>query len=147
MSMERFLQIKSALRFDDPRRRNRQDTLAPVRNIVYTFNDKLRRLYVPGQWLTIDEQLLEFHGRVQFQQYIASKPGKFGIKVMWLCDAENFYALNAVIYIGMGTLSANEKVTTKAVSLHLIQPYFMSRRNLTEKMTKFIKYISLVYCR
>jgi hypothetical protein len=133
MSMERFLQIKSALRFDDPRRRNRQDTLAPVRNIVYTFSDKLRRLYVPGQWLTIDEQLLEFHGRVQFQQYIASKPGKFGIKVMWLCDAENFYALNAVIYIGMGTLSANVKVTTKVVSLHFIQHILCPEETLLKK--------------
>jgi len=84
MTMESFQQIKSALRFDDPRRRNKQDPLAPVRSVTDAFNKRLREVYVPSEWLTVDEQLFEFHGRVLFKQYIRSKPGKFGIKLIWL---------------------------------------------------------------
>ena len=64
MSVERFLQIKSAIRFDDPLRRNKGDRLAPVRQLLQNFNQKLRQVYTTSEWLTVDEQLLEFHGRV-----------------------------------------------------------------------------------
>jgi hypothetical protein len=131
MSMERFQQIKSALRFDDPLRRDKQDPLAPVRSIASAFNKKLREVYVPSEWLTVDEQLLEFHGRVQFKQYIGTKPGKFGMKLIWLCDAISYYALNFVIYIGKGSLIPDENVTAKAVTLHLMQPYLDTGRHLT----------------
>ena len=40
----------------------------------------LRQPFEPSANLTVDEQLVEFHGRVRFKQYIDSKPGKFGIK-------------------------------------------------------------------
>ena len=40
----------------------------------------LRQRFEPSTNLTVDEQLVEFHGRVRFRQYIDSKPGKFGIK-------------------------------------------------------------------
>lgn len=131
MSMERFLQIKRCLRFDDPLRRNRADRLSPIRVIHDQFNLKLREFYVPSEVLTIDEQLLEFHGRVQFQQYIGTKPGKFGIKLIWLCDAENFYALNSVIYIGVGTIEPEVGLTAKSVTMHLMKPYLDTGRHLT----------------
>jgi hypothetical protein len=133
MTMERFLQIKSFQRFDDPLRRDKQDPLSPIRCVSDAFNQKLRQIYVPSEWLTVDEQLLEFHGRVSFQQYISSKPGKFGIKLIWLCDAVTFYALNFVIYIGKGTVSPGANVTAKSVTLHLMRPYFQTGRHLTGK--------------
>lgn len=131
MTMERFLQIKSVIRFDDPLRRDRSDVLAPVRNVYSIFNNKLRQLYIPGPYLTVDEQLLEYHGRVKFQQYISSKPGKFGIKFLWLCDAESFYALNSVIYIGKGTIEPEASVTSMSVTMHLMAPFLNSGRHLT----------------
>ena len=62
----RFLQIKRVLRFDDPARRNRQDPLAPVREMFTQFSDILRNFYEPSADLTVDEQLLEYHGRLKF---------------------------------------------------------------------------------
>lgn len=131
MTRERFLQIKSILRFDDPLRRDRDDPLAPARHLFSNFNSQLCRYYIPSEYLTIDEQLLEFHGRVRFQQYISSKPGKFGIKIFWLCCAESFYVLNGVIYIGRGTITPNENLTTRDVSMHLMQPFLDTGRHLT----------------
>ena len=130
-SRQRFLQIKCVLRFDDPARRNREDSLAPVREMFTQFSDKLRNFYEPSADLTVDEQLLEYHGRVQFRQYIASKPGKFGIKIFWLCCAESFYVLTGVVYIGCGTVRPGEGVTAKALTLHLMQPFIGTGRNLT----------------
>lgn len=131
MTRERFVQIKSVLRFDDPLRRDRHDKLAPVRDMFQEFNSNLSRHYVPSPYLTIDEQLLEYHGRVRFRQYISSKPGKFGIKILWLCCAESYYILNGVIYIGVGTVVPNENLTTFGVTMHLMQPFLNTGRHLT----------------
>lgn len=128
---ERFVKIKSVLRFDDPLRRDRADSLSPIRHIFETFNSTLRQFYEPSAFLTIDEQLQEYHGRVRFRQYIASKPGKFGIKFFWLCCAETFYVLNGVIYIGIGTVSPGQAVTAQSVTMHLMQPYLDTGRHLT----------------
>ena len=82
MSCERFLQLKKAFRFDDSRRRDTTDKLSPVHNMVEAFNATLKSVYTPGPFLCVDEMLVEFHGRVQFRQYMymPAKPGKFGIK-------------------------------------------------------------------
>ena len=86
MSIERFKQLKSAFRLDDPQRHDREDVLAPVRQCVHQLNSSLKETYTPGPFLTVDEQLIEFHGRVRFQRYIPSKPGKFGILVYWITE-------------------------------------------------------------
>jgi hypothetical protein len=83
MSYERFCQVKAALRFDNRLRRDPSDPLAPVREIINSFNTALKAVYEPGPFLCVDEQLIEFHGGVKFKQYIPTKPGKFGIKVFW----------------------------------------------------------------
>ena len=133
MSRHRFMQIKSFLRFDDPRRRDKEDPLAPIRAIFEHFICRLRQFYVADLMLTIDEQLLEFRGRVKFKQYISSKPGKFGIKVFWLCDADSYYMLNGFIYIGVGTMEAGERVTSHGVTMRLMRPFLNTGRHLTGK--------------
>ena len=115
------------MRFDDPLRRDRTDTLAPIRNVFETFNAKLRRLVVAGPFLTVDEQLLEFHGRVRFKQYIASKPGKFGIKIFWVCDASTSYCLNGLVFIGNGSVNnsfqSNSSSVAEAIVMQLSSPF------------------------
>lgn len=60
MSYERFSQLKGALRFDDPARRNREDKLSPIRHFIDAFNVRLSELYYPGPHLCIDEMLIEY---------------------------------------------------------------------------------------
>ena len=94
MIRERFQQIKFLLIFDDTLRGNKNDVLAPIRAIFEQFKSRCRLFNVPSHFLTIDEQLLQFHGRVKFRQYIPSNPGKFGIKVFWIV----FYAKCCNLY-------------------------------------------------
>ena len=74
---------------------------------------------------------MEFHGTVRFRQYIASKPGKFGIKIFWLCCVDSFYAVNGAIYIGVGSIYPEQSVTSLDVTMHLMKPYLNSGRRLT----------------
>lgn len=131
MSMKRFLQIKKCLRHDDVLRRDRNDKLAPIRHCVELLNTSLLSVYTPGANITIDEMLVEYHGRVSFLQYIPTKPGKFGIKIYWIVDSENSMPLRCLVYIGAKTLSDEEKAPyrtiTDALVMLLCRP-FLSKR-------------------
>jgi hypothetical protein len=83
-------------------RRGRQKTekLAAVRKIWSLFTSKLRKFYVPSASLTVDEQLFGYRDYVPGRAYMPDKPSKYGTKICWLCDAENGYALEAVLYAG-----------------------------------------------
>ena len=132
MSFERFLQLKKAMRFDDSRRRDRNDKLAPIRAIVDGFNAALRTVYNPGPYLCVDEMLIEFHGRVSFRQYIPSKPGKFGIKVFWCVDVDNTVPVKAVVYIGGGTTREDDpRPFAHRIVLELAADHLHAGRNIT----------------
>ncbi|XP_050526600.1 uncharacterized protein LOC126897224, partial [Daktulosphaira vitifoliae] len=92
MSLKRFLFIITALRFDDPSTRNERiengDKLAPFSEIFYLFITNCQSCYSPSEYLTVDEMLVAFRGRCRFRIYMKSKPNKYGIKIMCLCDAK-----------------------------------------------------------
>ena len=89
----------------------------------------------PSSYLTVDEQLVEFHGRVKFRQYIGSKPGKFGMKIFWVCDNDGGYCLNGLVYIGANTVDPEtldeSQSVPEAVVMTLMRPFFGSNCNLT----------------
>ena len=135
MSCLRFKQLKQALRFDDPLRRDATDPLAPIRTVVDSVNFQLKDKYSPGPFVTVDEQLVEFHGRVRFRRYIPTKPGKFGIEVYWAVDADNSFPLRCLVYIGEKTLSTEEKNVSstipEAIVCNVTQPFLRKGRNIT----------------
>jgi len=103
MSLQRLQQLLRFLRFDNYQTRMerlRDDKLAAFRDVWNMFAANIKEPYKPSSHLTIDEQLVLTRGRCSFRQYIPSKPGKYGIKIFWICDAKNSYPLKAEIYIG-----------------------------------------------
>jgi hypothetical protein len=103
MSKERFCDIVQLIRFDDKRTREfrlQTDRLAAFRDIWERFLTNCRKAYIPGNHVTIDEQLVPFRGRCGFVQYMPSKPAKYGIKIFWCNDADSKYAVDAEIYVG-----------------------------------------------
>lgn len=106
MSKDRFDFLLNCLRFDDkvtrPARRL-LDKFAPVRDIWEIFIRACRTNYCPGSYVTIDEQLLGFRGRCPFRMYIPSKPNKYGIKIMMLCDVKTKYLIDGAPYLGKDT--------------------------------------------
>ncbi|XP_026464487.1 piggyBac transposable element-derived protein 4-like [Ctenocephalides felis] len=95
MSLKYFKYLNSCIRFDDKENRLdrlARDKLAAIRNVFDKWNKNLRTMYVVGDCVTVDEQLIPFRGKSPFTQYIPSKPYKYGIKAWALCDSRTFYA-------------------------------------------------------
>ena len=101
-----------------------------MREVVDRFNVNLEKNYKPGPYLCIDEQLIEYNGRVKFRQYIPSKPGKFGIKVFWITDSENSFPLRCLVYVGKQTFpEGRDRVIPLAetVVMTLSRPFLQKR--------------------
>ena len=96
MSLQRFNELLRYCRFDNQAAREArvaEDKLAAIREFWEMFLATLPPVYKPGSDMTIDEQLVATRGRCPFRQYIPSKPGKYGIKIFWICDSETSYPL------------------------------------------------------
>ncbi|XP_071567686.1 piggyBac transposable element-derived protein 4-like [Temnothorax nylanderi] len=133
MGYKRFRSILRFIRFDDPRTRQTRaetDKLAPIRDIWTILNSNLNKMYKPTANLTIDEQLYPYRSRTKFTQYIPSKPAKYGIKIWWICDAENAYPLQGIIYAGKSG-DVREKNQGERVVKELAAPFKGSGRNIT----------------
>jgi len=103
MSRERFKFLINCLRFDDKgTRADRKETdpFAPIRSIWEELISNCKIFYKAGSYITIDEQLLAFRGRCPFRMYIPTKPAKYGIKIVMVCDAGTKYMVDASPYIG-----------------------------------------------
>ena len=98
---DRLLLLIKFCRCDDVNTRDDQkdDRFGHIREVWNTFNNRCRELYGLGPHTTIDEMLQKFRGRCRFRQYMASKPGRYGIKHWILPDAENHYCYNAIPYL------------------------------------------------
>ena len=133
MGINRFWNIIRFIRFDDANTRAQRmeiDKAAPKRDIWTMLNNNLPKHYNPIEHLTIDEQLYPYRGRTKFTQYIPSKPPKYGIKVWWICDAENSYPLIGQIYTGKSSADREKNVGERVVK-DLAAQYQGSGRNIT----------------
>lgn len=103
MTLQRFRFLLRHLRFDDKETRmdrSKFDKLAPIRTVFEIFVSKCRKGYTHSPFVTVDEILAGFRGRCSFRQYIPSKPNKYGLKILALCDAKMFYTSNLEVYVG-----------------------------------------------
>ncbi|KAF7235524.1 PiggyBac transposable element-derived protein 4 [Varanus komodoensis] len=133
MSLRRFSDITRFLRFDNKATRDSRrasDKLAAFRDVWAMFVEQLSKWYTPGADLTVDEQLVEFRGRCPFKQYIPNKPGKYGIKVWWCCDAGTAYPLMGEVYLGKRPGAPREAQLGFSVVTRVVEPYFHTGRNV-----------------
>ena len=133
ISRQRFQQIVRILRFNDAATRRlhgSSDKLQPIRKCFEMWNHYLREAYVPGDSMTMDEQLVTFRGRCPFRQYIKSKPGRYGIKIWAICDSRNSYAWKMEVYAGKGASESREIQQDERVVLTLTQEVEKSGRNI-----------------
>lgn len=137
MSEKRFSFLLRCLRFDDTsdvrerEQRKASDKFTLFRNIFEKFVGNCKKHYIPGQRMTIDEQLLGFRGNCPFRVYIPSKPNKYGIKIIMACDADTYYMCNAVPYLGRKHEGQRQTGTAKQVTMELMEPYLDAGRCLT----------------
>jgi hypothetical protein len=133
MTLNRFKSIMRYLRFDNKSTRAervKSDKLAPIRDIWEMFIAQLRKHYIPGPDLTVDEQLIPFRGRCPFRQYMPAKPAKYGIKVWWNCDASTSFPLNGQVYLGKQLGGQRETDQGKRVVHDMVKPWYRTGRNI-----------------
>ncbi|CAH2101100.1 unnamed protein product [Euphydryas editha] len=108
------------------------DNLAAIRELFEALVENCKKTYIPSDCLTIDEMLVAFRGRCKFRQYIPSKPAKYGIKIIALVDANNYYIKNLEIYPGKqpeGPFSISNKPFD--VVDRIVQPITRTNQNVT----------------
>ena len=103
-SRKRFEFLCRCIRFDDIDQRvhHINDKFRHIRELWETVMNNCNLNYIPGPFLTVDEQLQRFFGRCPFKTYLPSKPAKYGIKVFMVCDAQTHYCINGLPYLGAG---------------------------------------------
>ena len=119
--MRKFMQNVTLDEKHTRQARQKEDKLAAIREILDLFAVGLRKYYFPSHSLTIDEQLYGFRGYVPGMCYMPMKPSKYGIKIFWLCDAKNGFALESFLYCGKEGRSVGqaEHVVMKLVSFYI----------------------------
>lgn len=135
MGLKRFKAILRYIRFDDKETRSTRrmkDKLAPIRDLFDLVCNNLKRLYSPGENLTVDEQLMGFRGRCSFKQYLPSKPDKYGLKIFWICDAKTWYPLYGIPYLGRERSGSARRTNIALTTVsELCKPYYRTNRNIT----------------
>ena len=94
------------------------------------FIDNCHKNYKVGAYVTIDEQLIPFRGRVGFRQYIPSKPDKYGMKLFLLCDCASGYTFNGMPYVGREDNGRHVGLAEHVVKT-LVEPLHYSGINVT----------------
>lgn len=133
MSQQRFQFLALCLRFDDKldrAARKSLDKFAPIREVWDIFVNNCKKYYTPFENCTIDEQLVGYRGNCPFRIYMASKPDKYGLKIMMLNDSKTYYMLNAIPYVGKVQKENNESVPAFYVR-KLSEPIHGTYRNIT----------------
>lgn len=88
---------------------------------------------VPFQNLVIDESVVLYEGKLNFKQFMKTKRHRFGIKLFVLCDVENDYILDFIIYTSAETnlLTCDKNIgISGAVVMTLMAPYLKKGHNL-----------------
>ncbi|UYV75793.1 hypothetical protein LAZ67_13001372 [Cordylochernes scorpioides] len=108
------------------------DKLAPIRVIFEEFVTNCKTMYHPGEYLTVDENIIPFKGRCTFKQYLPNKPTKYGIKIYVLCCSGTSYVVNLEIYAGKQPERPYQiSNSSNNVVERLVLPISGSKRNIT----------------
>lgn len=137
MCKKRFAFLLENLRFDDKATREARkinNKFAAFREVWDIFGSNCEKNYSPSEYVTVDETLLSFRGACPFKTYIPSKPDKYGLKIMSLCDARTFYFLRGIPYTGKDNRikkRPGDLPLPAQYVLHLTESIRGSNRNIT----------------
>ena len=99
----RFSFLVKIIQFDDfTTRTNRwkYDRFAAIREFFIQFNENCAKNRGPSEYLSIDETLYPYRGKVSMRQYNPNKPAKYGILYRSLSDGVVPYTYFTLPYAG-----------------------------------------------
>jgi hypothetical protein len=127
-TQHRFVQLSSSWHIvgdkekKEEKKHTEQDKLFKLKPLLDHVISKCKYYYRPSQYLSIDEQMIAYHGRNSLVQYMPMKPHRWGIKNFALCDASSTYVLNFMIYAGK-TAGITEHGFADRVTMSLVEPW------------------------
>ena len=89
------------------------DPLFMVRILLDSLNASFKRVYIPTEWIALDEAVVPWRGRVWFRVYIKNKPIKWGIKIYMICESLSGYVYHMEIFCKHPNLSNVTSVVVK----------------------------------
>lgn len=92
-----------------------------VRALISVTNEAIRRHWLPGKWVAVDEILHPFRGRWRHIQKIAGKPGKgIGVKFWACCQCGTGMLLSVALYAGKENGAGNKRHVAASVVVSLL---------------------------
>ena len=134
MSRNRFLEIARFIRFDVKSTRSARlqtDKFALFSYVWNRFIENCQAAYIPGAFITIDEQLFPSNTRCPFTQFMPAKPDKYGQKYWLAVDVEANYLVNGFPYLGKNDKRGCNERLSDFVVMKLMQPFLGKGRNVT----------------
>lgn len=116
MPLRRFTQLSHFLHFSNNEDGDKDDRLSKLRIIIDYLNEKFISIYTPDEYVSLDESLMKYTGRMSYKQFNPSKRARFGVKFYKLCESKSGYCMKFKIYTGQdkdknSITSASENVT------------------------------------
>ncbi|XP_046401593.1 uncharacterized protein LOC124167654 [Ischnura elegans] len=137
MSRDRFQEILRFLRFDIKSTRPSRlatDKFALISEVWSNFIENSQACYIPGPYVTIDEQLFPTKARCPFLQFMSSKPDKYG-QIFWLAvDKDKKYIINAFPYLGKDDSRPNDMQTLRSKNTSVVGTINRSRREIPSEI-------------
>ncbi|KAK2579876.1 hypothetical protein KPH14_007557 [Odynerus spinipes] len=112
MSRNRFQEILRSLNFAS--NDESSNCLSKIQPVIDYFNDKMKTIYYPHKELCINKTTVPWTDPLAFQQYIAGKKRKYGVKLYVLTESSGI-TLRIKMYTGHGDDDSRKGHVTKAV--------------------------------
>ncbi|MCA9487312.1 MAG: hypothetical protein KC548_06670, partial [Nanoarchaeota archaeon] len=100
---------------------NKNSRLEKVEYLLNYLKNKWNLYQTPNRYLSIDESMIGFKGKIAFRQYIPRKKHQHGIKCWVMADAHTYYVYEVEIYTGKSDLGTSESELAKKVVLDISQ--------------------------
>ena len=87
------------------------------------------QIHIPGECITVNEQVAGYRGRIPGRTYIQSKARKYGLKIFWPCGSNTGYALNAIACAGKKGNLIHHNLAQDIV-LKVVEPWYGTGRDI-----------------
>lgn len=119
MPRNRFQMLLKVWHFSDNEAYTEESNrLFKIEPLLNKLKENFQKPIVPGEFISIDETLMPFKGRLKLKQYIANKRHKFGIKLFKLC-LDGGYLYDLKVYCGQERAENAELTVSTKVVLYL----------------------------
>lgn len=115
MPFKRFRQISRFLHFSDNETDDSKDRLRKIRPVINFWNQKFKEIYTPNEYVSIDESLMKYKGRLTYKQCNPSKRARNKNLEYKLCEASTGFCHGFKIYTGQNRINRNDSASENVV--------------------------------